>query len=127
MELRPAEIEWLTTWRLVDDDVDLRKVRPHVGGPMGGYLKVTNHGALTTGYRIWYRTEARRNDIALVAHELVHVGQYRRLGRLRFLLKYLAETARRRGYSREHSLEAPAYARQQQAREVVREHGGPHA
>lgn len=80
-------MEWLTTWGLVEEDVDLQKVRLHVAGPMGGYLKVTNHGALTTGYRIWFRTEARRNHFDLPAHELVHVGQYRRLGRLRFLLK----------------------------------------
>ncbi|MCE7928725.1 MAG: DUF4157 domain-containing protein [Chloroflexi bacterium CFX7] len=127
VNLRQAEIDWLRARGLVDSEVVLSKVRLHAGGPFGVYLRLTNHSALTTGYHIWFRNMALRHSASLLVHELVHVGQYQRIGALRFLARYLAETIRRRGYSRAHSLEAPAYARQRLARAVIREHGGPAA
>ena len=125
MKLKQAEIDWLTRWDLVDGEVDLEKVNVNVGGAMGTYLKVTNHGALTIGQSIWFRNQLRRDDIDLLVHELVHVGQYARSSRISFLGSYVWEVVRRRRYSHDHSKEAPAYERQDQAREIVREHGGP--
>jgi hypothetical protein len=125
MRLKETEIAWLRRWNLVDENVDLEGVQVHIGGPAGYYLKITNHGAITTGGHIWFKTLTRRDNIALVVHELVHVGQYRRLGKTRFLLNYLAGSAKRGGYSREHPLEAPAYARQELARAIIAQHGGP--
>jgi uncharacterized protein DUF4157 len=125
MNLNEAEIAWLKRWELVDSEVDLDSVELHVGGAMGLYLRITKHGALTIGRSIWFRTQKRRDDIDLLVHELVHVGQYQRRGRFGFLRRYLGEIVRRRGYSRDHSMEAPAYGRQERAREIVKEHGGP--
>lgn len=127
MKLRQAEIDWLLAFGLADRDVRLANVRLHMGGPAGVYLRLAGHSALTTGYHIWFRTPALRSDAALLVHELVHVGQYQRMGCFRFFLRYLGETLRRRGYSRDHSFERPAYERQRQARAVIREHGGPAA
>jgi hypothetical protein len=92
---------------------------------MGAYLKVTSHGAITIGNNIWFRNETRREDIDLLVHELVHVGQYNRRGRFGFLRSYLFDIARSRGYSRNHPLEAPAYERQREARRIVKANGGP--
>ena len=127
MRLTDAEVRWLRQWNLIDENVEVHEVQLHIGGAMGYYLKLTNHGAITTGDHIWFKTESRRNNVALLVHELVHVAQYRRMGKTRFLVDYLAGTLKRRGYSREHPLEAPAYARQDQAKAIVKEHGGPPA
>ena len=66
-----------------------------------------------------YRDEHRRDDVALLVHELVHVAQYRRLGKARFLRQYLLDLAKARGYSRRLPLEAPAYERQAAARALL--------
>lgn len=112
-------------WDLVDAEVDVDSVRLRVGGAMGAYLRATKHGALTIGNTIWFRTQEHREDADLVVHELVHVGQYRRSGRFGFLRNYIWDVMKQRSYSKNHPLEAPAYERQELARTVVREHGGP--
>ena len=102
--------------RLVDADVDTSRVVLHVGGLAAAYLRLVKKRAITFRGHIWFRDEAVRGDRALVVHELVHVGQYRRMGTPRFLFHYLRDLARARfRYSHDLPLEAPAYARQAEA------------
>ena len=57
----------------------------------------------------------------------MHVAQYRRIGRVRFVARYLLDLAKAGfRYSKELPLEAPAYARAEQARELL-EAGQPPA
>lgn len=57
--------------------------------------------AITLGSRIFVRTDmydsvVRGDEPELIAHELVHVRQWRRYGRLGFLAKYLSDYTRLR-------------------------------
>ena len=120
----PAEtVAWLEGSGLVDDEIDLAAVRTHVGGVIGWYLRRKRRGAMTIGDHIFYRDERRRDDVALLVHELVHVAQYRRLGRARFLRQYAQDLAKAGGYSRELPLEAPAYERQAAASALLAAEG----
>lgn len=51
---------------------------------------------------------ARRREV--LVHEAWHVLQAQELGRVRFVLRYLAAAAATRTFGRRHPLEAPAYA-----------------
>ena len=73
--------------------------------------------AMTLGPWILVR-RGREQDADLVAHELVHVQQWRELGVVRFLTRYLSEYLRARVAGQPHwsayaaiSLEAEARAR----------------
>ncbi|MFN0146965.1 MAG: DUF4157 domain-containing protein [Dehalococcoidia bacterium] len=119
---------WLAEHGLLDAGTDLAGVTLHVGGPPTWYLKLVKKSAITLGSHIWFVREEKRDDIALLAHELVHVGQYRELGVPRFLLRYGLHMLKAGfKYSRTLPLEAPAYARQALARKVLAEHGPPAA
>ena len=117
---------WLAGHGLLDAGVELSGVTLHVGGPPTWYLKLVKKSAITLGSHIWFVREEKRDDITLLAHELVHVGQYRELGVPRFLLRYGAGMVKAGfHYSPNLPLEAPAYARQAQARQVLAEKGPP--
>lgn len=103
---------------LVDDEADLARVRLHTGGPIAWYLRRQGRSAITLGRHIWFVSAAKRDDPALLVHELVHVAQFRRMGTVRFLVTYLCDLARARfRYGRDLPLEAPAYERQGRSRE----------
>jgi hypothetical protein len=105
---------------LVDAGVKLERVQLLVGGPPTWYLALVKKSAITLGDRIWFVNAEKREDLALVAHELVHVAQFRELGFLRFAARYLRDMAKHRfKYSRALPLEAPAYERQAKARMVL--------
>lgn len=119
---------WLSAMQLLDPEADLTRVRLHTGGFFAWYLKVAGNSAITFGNHVWFVSEARKGDIALLAHELVHVAQYRRMGRMRFLARYGLDLVRARfRYSRALPLEVPAYARQDLAKRLLREAGPPPA
>ena len=60
------------------------------------------------------------SSVALLAHELKHLDQYRTRGHLRFLLRYLRDLARNRfRYSRSLPLEAECYALQTEVEEAL--------
>ena len=116
MSLTPELRDWLTDHNFVDEGVNLDRVRLRVGGPATWYLRLVRKRAITLGHHVWFREAQHPDDRALVAHELVHVGQYGRMGRTRFLATYLWHLARAGfRYSRSLPLEAPAYARQAEA------------
>lgn len=118
-----GERAWLAASGLVEPTIDLARVRLHCGGPVAWYLRRTRRGALTVGTHIWFARLERGADRALLAHELVHVAQYRDLGVARFLTHYLRDLARARfRYSDALPLEAPAYARGREARARLAAH-----
>ncbi|MCC6381192.1 MAG: DUF4157 domain-containing protein [Dehalococcoidia bacterium] len=115
--IAPDDRVWLGESGLVDSGVELAAVRLHCGGPVSWYLRWRRRGALTLGKHVWFARGDRSGDRALLAHELVHVGQYQELGVLRFFVRYLRDLARARfRYSARLPLEAPAYARGREAR-----------
>lgn len=120
--VRTGARTWLERNSLIDDGVDLDRVKLKVGGPIGLYLKLVGRSAMTIGNTIWFVSEAKRDDNTLVAHELVHVGQYHELGIPRFLVRYFRDLTRAGfRYSKQLPLEAPAYARQDLARSLPRD------
>ena len=105
---------------LLDPGVDFERVRLRVGGPPTWYLGLVRKGAITLGTQVWFRNESKRDDLALVAHELVHVAQYREFGLLGFWRRYLLDMAKAGfKYSNKLPMEAPAYARQHLAEEAL--------
>jgi hypothetical protein len=111
--------DWLLAHDFVDDGVDLDRVRLRLGGPPTWYLRLVHKRAITLGHQVWFREEQYRADRALIAHELVHVGQYGRRGRIRFIATYIWHLVHARGYSRTLPLEVPAYTRQTQAEQAL--------
>lgn len=118
MTIAADDRAWLSDHSLLDPEIadDLDAVRLHSSGPPSWYLSLVRRNAITLGDHVWFRVAERRRDRPLLAHELVHVAQYRRIGRLRFLGRYLLDLVKHRGYSRSLPLEAPAYERAEQAR-----------
>ena len=78
------------------------------------YLRRTGFWAITLPLRTptIYMLAEHRNNSALLAHELVHVEQIRRMGRVRFALMYLWYQVRH-GYQN-NPLEVEARNRSQQ-------------
>ncbi len=111
---------WLLAHDFVDDAVDLDRVQLRLGGPPTWYLRLVDKRAITLGHQVWFREERHRADRALIAHELVHVGQYGRRGRIQFIATYIWHLLRARSYSRTLPLEVPADARQTQAEQVLK-------
>ena len=119
MTIPAATRAWLEQHRLVDDGLDLDGVQLRVGGPLTWYLRLVKCGAITIGRTVWFRAEDRRERRSLIAHELVHVGQYARLGMVGFLARYFWHLSRAGfRYSASLPLEAPAYARERAAKRL---------
>ncbi len=113
--------EWLTAEALLDDGISLEEVRLHDGGLPSVYLRTVKKRAITFGDHVWFRDreltdQAKQANWPLYVHELVHVAQYRKQGRPRFLGAYVRDFAKGGfRYSRSLALEAPAYERQHEA------------
>jgi len=74
--------------------------------------------AMTLGRLILLRRDHRHDD-ALVAHELVHVRQWRELGAPRFLWRYLGSYARGRWGGLSHAAAYLAIPLEVEARELA--------
>ena len=74
--------------------------------------------AMTLGRLILLRRDHRR-DAALLAHELVHVRQWRELGAGRFLWRYLGAYARGRWAGQSHAEAYQAIPLEAEARELA--------
>jgi hypothetical protein len=122
MRIDAATIETLRPWFPA---LDLDGVRIVESGPVCWFVRrVLGQGAMAVSPYIFYGRSrfdaASLGSLALLAHELKHVQQYRELGHLRFLLRYVRGLAGNRfRYSRELPLEAEAYALQAQVREAL--------
>lgn len=123
MQIDSDTVEALRPWF---PDLDLQTVRIVEQGPVCWYVRnVVKQGAMTVAPFVFFGRDdydpTKLGSIALVAHELKHIEQYRALGHARFLAQYLADLARNRfHYSRDLPLEAPAYKLQDEVREALR-------
>jgi hypothetical protein len=98
-------------------DLDVRRVRLVHNGPVSWFVSgVLRQGAMTIAPFIFFgrhRFDATKpGSLALLAHELKHIEQYRTMGHLRFLWTYLHDRRRAGGYSRDLPLEVEPYALQ---------------
>ena len=80
------------------DYARVRLVAGAGGNPIAAIAFANGNPAITLGRRIHYRAgvaedlaAAGIDEQALLLHELTHVWQYRRLGLVRFLLRYVRE------------------------------------
>jgi hypothetical protein len=80
-------------------DLEMQRVTLVHGGPVCWFVRsVIRQGAMTFAPWVFYGRShfdpSRVNSLALLAHELKHVEQYRKRGRLGFLLRYFIDKAR---------------------------------
>ncbi len=123
MKLDPTSISKLQPWF---PNLDLGSISVVHDGPMCWYVRnVIKQGAMTISPFIFYGrdyldpTEAW--SVALLAHELKHVEQYRKMGHAGFLAAYLKDLAMAHfKYSSGLPLEAPAYALQSEVQSALR-------
>ncbi|HWC30752.1 MAG TPA: DUF4157 domain-containing protein [Dehalococcoidia bacterium] len=101
-------------------DLDMQSVVLVHGGPVCWFVRsVIRQGAMTVAPYVFYGRSSfdatRVESVALLAHELKHVQQYRELGRLGFLVRYFVAKARNGfRYSEDLPLEKDAYALQRE-------------
>lgn len=102
----------------MDEIGDLERIRVHTSGPPAWYIRAVKKRAITLGRHVWVRDARLVEDVPLLAHELVHVRQFRKMGIVAFGWRYFWDMARAGfRYSRKLPLEAPAYARQREEEE----------
>jgi hypothetical protein len=95
-------------------------------GPICWFVRsVLRQGAMTISPYIFYGRSsfdpARAASLALLAHELKHIEQYREVGYVRFFIRYFWDKGKNRfQYSRELPLEAEAYALQDEVLSTLR-------
>ncbi|MEX2081795.1 MAG: DUF4157 domain-containing protein [Dehalococcoidia bacterium] len=93
---------------------DLERMRVVTGWPGRWLPAALRQGAVTLGRRVFFREGRYAPDtpagLALIAHEAVHVGQYRELGIPVFLAKYLSGNLKVRFDHDRHEMELPAIA-----------------
>ena len=129
MRLNASTIATLHPWF---PTLDLASVRIVQSGPASWFVRsVLHQGAMTVAPYIFYgRSRLNPTDhasLALLAHELKHVEQYRALGHARFLLQYARDLIAAKGhYSRDLPLEAPCYALQAQVKLALDQAAPPH-
>ncbi|HLF77374.1 MAG TPA: DUF4157 domain-containing protein [Dehalococcoidia bacterium] len=122
MKLETGIIDKLQHWF---PEMALDGVHVVTSGPVCWFVRnVQRQGAMTFAPFIFYGRDPfdpiSPRGIALLAHELKHVQQYRELGHFAFLATYLLDMVKARfKYSRDLPLEAPAYALQRQVRESL--------
>ena len=123
MKIDAATVERLQPWF---ESLDLHSVRLVHGGPVCWYVRsVIKRGAMTIAPFIFYGRAAydpsRLGSVALLAHELKHIEQYRKHGHLLFLLRYFSALAKARfHYSRDLPFETEAYDLQDEVRAHLR-------
>jgi hypothetical protein len=100
------------------DDVDVARVRPAPGWMTRSWIGPV--AAMTLGRTVYVRRDVLDGDpprlALLLVHELVHVRQWREMGAVRFLARYLGDYLRGRLAGRGH---AEAYRAIRAEREAV--------
>ena len=110
--------------------LDLAKVRIVTRGPGCSFVRtIIRQGAMTVAPFVFFGKDTfdptKASSLALVAHELKHIEQYRQMGPLRFLPTSLRDRRRAGGYRRALPLEVEPYALQRVVREALRQQGLP--
>ncbi len=107
---------------------DLRVARIVTGKPWCWLPAVIGMGAITVAPFVIFRPGRYRTDtprgLALIAHELMHIGQVRELGRIRFYWRYLVGQLRCGFRHDHHPMEVPCIERQRDVRRVLESRGG---
>jgi hypothetical protein len=107
-------------------DLDITKVRIVGNGPVCWFVRhVLKQGAMTIAPFVFFGRDEfdpkSGSSLALVAHELKHIEQYRQMGHVKFLWTYLKDRRRAGGYSRSLPLEIEPYALQRIVRAALSE------
>lgn len=102
-----AGVRWTSSWNAVQNS--LQAAQMNIGGQTQ---------AITLINAVVFRNSAAVSDKALWAHELLHVSQYRSWGVFGFAKKWVDNS------STGGPVEAPAYAREDEARAVLAQQGG---
>jgi hypothetical protein len=115
----------LTPWF---PDLDIERAHVVTHGPVCWFVRrVLRQGAMTIAPYIFFGRDeynpANAGSLALLAHELKHIEQYRSMGHIRFLWTYLRDRRRAGGYSHELPLEVDAYALQAVVEPALRAQG----
>ncbi len=105
-------------------DLDLDRVRLVHTGPFAWFVRsILRQGAMTMPPYIFFGRHAfdptSSRSLALLAHELEHVRQYREMGYLRFLITYGWHRLKAGKYSRNLPLESGPYALQDEVRTAL--------
>jgi hypothetical protein len=100
-------------------DLDFGRVRLVHEGPVSWFVRtVLRQGAMTIAPFVFFGKHrydpSSARSLALLAHELRHVEQYAKMGRLRFLFTYVRDRIKAGRYSRDLPLEAGPYALQEE-------------
>ncbi|MEX2446651.1 MAG: DUF4157 domain-containing protein [Dehalococcoidia bacterium] len=111
--LTPATVERLAPY--VDRQA-LTAFRGQDGPPWSWLPRVLRAGAVTLGSDVCFRPglldQSTVGGLALIAHECVHVRDYRRLGAPLFLLRYAVGAVQSRFVHDDHPMELEAEALQ---------------
>ena len=117
--------EWLEFLAVVLGE-DLSRVHLSRGWTAGLLTGALGASAVTLGRRIFFSASAwgrladgRIEALELVAHEVVHVAQIRRLGLIRFLREYCWEYLRHRMAGRDHMQSYRALSAEVEARRLA--------
>lgn len=96
-----ASVRWTTHYSAVQNTLQ------------AGLFAITDRGAVTLINVIVFKDANQAQDLSTWAHEFVHVQQYKQWGVFTFAQKWLRDT------SESGEVEAPAYARQAEAQDVL--------
>ena len=105
-------------------DLDLKAVRLVHSGVMSWFVRsVLRQGAMTIAPFVFFGKHrydpTSPRSLALLAHELQHIQQYREMGHLRFLFTYSRDRLKAGRYSRDLPLESGPYALQEEVRAAL--------
>ncbi len=102
---------------------DLRVARVVTGRPWCWLPRVIGMSAITFAPVVIFRggrfQPGTAKGLALIAHEVLHIGQVRELGRVRFCWRYLVGQLRCGFRHDRHALEIPCIERQREIRRVL--------
>lgn len=125
VELPPDAVDRLA--RFVPRD-NLERLRAVTSRPWRWLPAAFGSNAMTFGDHVVFREGQFRVDsprgLALVAHESLHIGQYRELGKLRFLTRYLIGVVTSRFNHDRHPMEAEFVRRQREIRKQLEQEDG---
>ena len=109
-------------------EADLRAARVVTTRPWRWLPRLIGMSAITFAPFVIFRSGRYRNDtprgLALIAHETMHIGQVRELGRIRFYWRYLVGQLRCGFRHDRHPMEVPCIERQREVRRVLEARSG---
>lgn len=118
----------VATLREFVDEHDLRAARVVTGRPWRWLPRLLGMSAITFAPVVIFRAgryqPATARGLALIAHECMHIGQVRELGRVRFYWRYLVGQLRCGFRHDRHPMEIPCIERQREIRRALEARSG---